>query len=86
MLNVLLWYDSTDKEILIDLDAKVEPLVEGLNDSIEKHDSEFCHARKDWIKVREWNNLDSIFLPYYIRPLMIFFNWSKIKKPCFLKY
>lgn len=47
MLNVLLWYDSTDKEILIDLDAKVEPLVEGLNDSIEKHDSEFCHARKD---------------------------------------
>lgn len=47
MLNVLLWYDSTDKEILIDLDAKVEPSVEGLNDSIEKHDSEFCHARKD---------------------------------------
>lgn len=47
MLNILLWYDSTDKKILIDLDAKVEPSVEGLNDSIEKHDSEFCHARKD---------------------------------------
>ena len=47
ILNVLLWYDSTDKDILIDLDAKVEPSAEDLNDLIEKHDSEFCHARKE---------------------------------------
>ena len=53
MFNVLLWYDSTDTEIMIDLDVKVELLAECFSDPLEKHNSEHRHARKECIKVRE---------------------------------
>lgn len=69
MFQVLLWYDSADTETMIDLDVKVELLAERFTNPLENHDFELDHARNKWINVRERNNSNSIFLPYYMRLL-----------------